>query len=87
VQDDVPRPVPGHLRSAGAADLLDQSYEFERAFHHPPRSWADFVHGSSHLSRAAAAETLRIADAVAAHKQKPGDWEQWKRDHQTLAGG
>lgn len=87
MQDDVPRPVPGHLRSTGAADLLDQAYEFRATFKAWPRTWPEFVHGMGHLSRAAAAEKLRIADAVAAHKQKPEDWQQWKSDHQTLAGG
>lgn len=42
--------------------------------------------GLGHLARAGAAEKLRTADAVAAHKQKAADWKQWQRDHRTLAG-
>lgn len=87
MQDDVPRPVPGHLRSAGAADLLDQALEFRAAFGAWPRTWPEFVHGLGHLSRAAAAEKLRMADAIAAHKQKPEDWLRWQSDHRTLSGG
>jgi hypothetical protein len=86
VQDDVARPVPAHLRSAGAADILDQALEFRVGFGAWPRTWAEFVHGMGHLSRAAAAEKLRIADAVAATKN-PDGWQQWARDHRTLSGG
>lgn len=84
--DDVPRPVPGHLRGDGGADLLDQVYEFQRAFKRLPRSWPDFVSGCAHLSRAACAEKLRIADAVGATKD-PDGWQRWVRDHRALSGG
>lgn len=83
--DDVPRPIPSHLRGAGAADLLDQAYEFRAAFGAWPESWAAFVAGTAHLSRAVVAEKLRIADAVAATKDAKG-WDKWRRDQQTLAG-
>lgn len=83
----MPRPVPGRLRGTGAPDLLDQALEFRAAFGAWPRTWAEFVHGLGHLARAGAAEKLRIADAVAAHKQKTEHWRQWQHDHRTLAGG
>jgi hypothetical protein len=86
VPDEVQRPVPRHLRaSGGAADLLDQALEFRVAFGAYPRTWAEFISGTAHLGRAAPAEKLRIADAVAATRDPKG-WDQWKRDHQTLAG-
>lgn len=52
-----------------------------------PETWVEFQHGIAHLGRASAAEKLRIADAVAAHKQKAADWRRWRSDHQCLAGG
>jgi hypothetical protein len=45
----------------------------------------EFCAGESHLSRAKSAEKLRHADAVAAAHNAEG-WQQWKRDHCTLAG-
>ena len=84
--DDVPRPVPTHLRGSSAADLLDQAYEFRAGFGAWPETWAEFVHGMGHLSRASAAEKLRLADAFAATQNAKG-WAKWVRDHQSLAGG
>ena len=57
------------------------------AFGEWPRTWASYVHGVAHLARAAAAEKLRMADAIAAHKQKPQDWKRWVSEHRTRAGG
>lgn len=85
--DDVPRPIPGHLRGSSAADLLDQAYEFRAGFGAWPESWADFVYGMGHLARASAAQKLRIADAVAATKGDTKGWQEWQRDHRTLSGG
>lgn len=86
MQDDVPRPVPGHLRGSGAPDYISERYAFEKGFNRLPDSWADFVHGTAYLARESAAEKLRIADAIAATKDSKG-WAQWVRDHQTLSGG
>lgn len=83
--DEVPRPVPGHLRGAGAADLLDQTLEFRVAFGAYPRTWVEFCVGCAHMARARAAEKLRHADSFAAVQNADG-WKQWKRDHCTLAG-
>jgi hypothetical protein len=66
--------------------LLDQVLEFRRAFCAYPRTWAKFVLGTAHLARASAGEKLRMADAVAAHKQKPEAWRQWVADQQSAAG-
>jgi len=52
----------------------------------PPCTWVEFCSVGAHLARASAAEKLRIADAVAAHKQKPEDWAGWRSDHQALGG-
>lgn len=87
--DDVQRSVPRHLRGNGdrAPDYLDQALEFRAAYGSWPSTWVEFCHGIGHLSRAGAAEKLRIADAVAAHKQEKGGWRQWVRDHEYLSGG
>jgi hypothetical protein len=66
--------------------LLDQAFEFRVAFGAYPRTWVEFNLGLAHLGRAAPAEKLRLADAVAAHKQKPADWQRWVSEHRTLAG-
>lgn len=83
--DDVARPTSGRLRSARAVDLLDSALEFRAAFGAWPETWLEFVHGLGHLGRAAAAQKLRIADAVAATRDPKG-WRQWQHDHRTLAG-
>lgn len=82
--DELPRPVPRHLKGKGDADLLDQAHEFRAAFGAWPRTWVEFSHGMAHLARASTREKLRMADAVAAHKQKRRQWNQWVRDHQAL---
>ena len=46
----------------------------------------EFVHGVAHLGRAAAAEKLRLADAVSAPHMKKGDLRQWQRDLRATAG-
>ena len=84
--DDVPRPIPGHLRGSGAADLLDQAWEYRAGFGAWPETWPEFVYGLGHLSRASAAEKLRLADSFAATQNAEG-WPQWVRDQQTLSGG
>lgn len=83
--DEVPRPVPQHLRGSGAADFLDQALEFRRAFGVWPATWREFVAGSAHLARAGIADKLRMADAFAA-TQNPDGWQKWSEDHRALLG-
>lgn len=85
--DEIDRAVPRHLRGEGDPDLLDQALEYRAGFGAWPGTWVEFQHGIAHLGRAAAAEKLRMADAVAAHKQKEGDWRAWTADHRYLSGG
>lgn len=88
VPDEVNRSVPRHLRGDGDPDILDQLSEYKAGHGGAvPDTWVEFQHGIAHLGRAAAAEKLRIADAVAAHKQKEADWRAWTADHRYLSGG
>ena len=74
------------MRGERPADLLDQVWEYRAAYGEWPDTWMAFCHGIAHLARAASAEKLRVADAVAAHKQKAADFRQWLKDTSTLAG-
>jgi hypothetical protein len=46
-----------------------------------PVSWPAYMYGMAHLGRAAARESLRMADAVAiAHTPERAAWERWSTE-------
>lgn len=85
--DELSRPVPRHLSSDRDSDLLDQALEFRAAYKSWPGTWIEFNLGVAHLSRASAAEKLRLAEAFNAPHQKPDAFRQWQSDLRYLAGG
>jgi len=51
-----------------------------------PLSWRHYIYGMAALERENAAQKLRTADAVSAHKAKDRDWKKWVREHSAIAG-
>ena len=51
-----------------------------------PLSWRHYIYGMAAIERENAAEKLRMADAVSAHKAKERDFKRWLREHSAIAG-
>jgi hypothetical protein len=51
-----------------------------------PISWRHYVYGMAAIERGRAAEKLRMADAVSAHKAKEQHRKRWQDEHQAMAG-
>lgn len=61
-------------------------YNFRRVYGREPAHWPDFVAGTSHLARADARESLRLASAASVPMMKQEAADEWYHTQRAAAG-